>query len=506
MKKSIRILSFALCALMLCGMLAACNGGAGDSTVDLGANGGVNIGPGGNQGGDHQSTYAPSGNKYDGADFVVLISGKDANTLDIFTYAEENPTVIDTGIQKKNAAVESDYDIKIAETVLDRGSSNGGATKMSNAISSESLDYHLAYIESYSVVPLAYDGVLYDLNSMNKEGINGINLNNEWWDQNANRDLAINDLMFFTTGDIDIWDDMQQFVMIFNRTLFARDIKDYSVDEFYKLVQDGKWTYDMFYEIAKGYTKDLDGAGVLNNEDQWGMITWDDTIYSVFSSCGGQVVKVEEDGSLSLPIFGNELAMDCMRKYTEWTKENAYNYSRDGGGSKAIKMFTGDLALFFMGRLQSLDNYRDMESDFGLTPVPKYSEDQTYNVTCSPYHFNFVCTLSLEEQVDMRAEVIESLAYYSRQYLTPAYREKTLEGQSVRDDGSLETLKITADNRIYDIGFYIKPGDITRELIQLYRLWSTDYASMYAGVKSTAEQAVKSVSDAYRDMIAEWQQ
>ena len=497
MKNNARIISLVLCALMLVGTLAACNTSPSD-TVDLGKGpGGVEItGPGEN--GEHVSSYAPTGNKYDGAEFIVLESCKAGDMVSAFEYAEENPTVLDTGISKKNLAVEADYDVKI-KIIKDIGASNTGATRMTKSKSSETLDYHLSLISAYDVVPLAYQDALYDFNSLPE-----VNLKNEWWDQNATRDLEINGLMFFTTGDIDVWDDMQQFIMMFNRTLFAQKITSMTVDEFYATMQEGKWTYDMFYSLAKGLTDDTNGNGAPDALDTYGMITWDDTIYSVFSSCGAQIVSIDESGSLSLPIFGNELAMNVMREYTEWTKDNAYNYSRDGGGSKAITMFKENRALFFMGRLQSLSIYRDMESDFGIVPVPKYTEDQVYNVTCSPYHLSLVCTLNVNEDVQMRGEVIESLAYYSRQYLTPAYREKTLEGQSLRDDGSFETLKITADNRIYDIGFFIKPGDLTAGLIQAYRVWGTDYASLYAERKSQAEMAVKTVSDAYAALASSW--
>ncbi len=496
MKKTTKLMCLLLVMLMIVGTLAACGGDA----TDTGANTGDSQikDPSDTEG--YESVYTPSGNKYDGQDFIVLLSSKDSGVKNFFEFSEEEPTVIDNAVQRRNASVEADYDVKIQAPIIDTGASNKGAEKMQQAISSESLEYHLSFIESYSVVPLATQGALYELNSLE-----GVNLKNEWWDQNANRDLTVNDLMFFTTGDIDAWDDMQQFIMMFNRTTFTRDITSYTVDNFYKLVQDGKWTFDIFFEIAKGYTKDLNGDDTLDKNDQWGMITWNDTIYSVFASCGGQVVSYE-NGELALPIFGNQTAQNCMREYTEWTAQNAYNYSvRDNNsGGNAIKIFSNDQALFFLGRLSSLNNFRDMDSQFGVVPVPKYTEDQTYNVTCSPYHLNLMCTLNLDTDVTMRGEVIESLAYYSRQFLTPAYREKTLEGQQVRDDGSLETLKITADNRIYDIGFFLRPGNITPELIGLYKKNSTDYASMYASVRTAAEMAVNDVATAYDALASEW--
>ncbi len=484
MKKIICVL---LCALMLIPVLVACGNGESKQTTDTGTT------PPTPNTSETESIYTPSGNRYDGSDFNVLVSCIAGDIINFFTFAEENPTVIDLAVQKKNEAVAQDYGV-VFNSIKDAGKNNTGSSKMQQSIDSESLDFHLSYISSYDVIPLATQNSLYELNSLP-----GLNLKNEWWDQNANKDLSVNGLLYFTTGDIDAWDDMQQFIMIFNRSLFERDIKDYTVDEFYKLSSDGKWTYDEFYKIAKGYTKDLDGNQNLDSNDQWGMITWADTIYAVFASSDAKIVSNDDNG-LTLSMFGDQVSQNCMREYTEWTNANAYNYTvRDNySGSNAIKMFSNDRALFFLARLQSLNNFRDMDSDFGLVPVPKYTEEQEYAVMSSPYHLSLICTLNLDVDTNMRGDVIESLAYYSKQHLTPAYREKTLEGQSARDDGSLDTLEISAGNRIYDIGFFIKPGNVTPKLNNLYKEGKTDYASLYAEVKDSAEMAVSEVAAAYK--------
>ena len=491
MKKLARIVSFSLCLVMLISMMAACNGNSADQTVDLGS---LNTSAPpviGDE--EHVSEYKPSGNRYDGEDFIVLVSNKDSNVLSMFDYKEDDPTLVDRAIKTKNAYVTNDYGVNFV-TVKDAGGSNTGAQKMTKAYSSGMVEYHLAYIDSYSVVSLAVSGALYDLSK-----IDGIDLKNEWWDQRANTDLSINGQTYFTTGDIDVWDDMQQFIMIFNRTLFEQKVSKYTVDEFYDLAESGNWTYDEFYELGNGIVDDTNGDGIMNNLDMYGMITWDDTIYSVFSSTGAKVVSNEND-TLTLGMIGDEKSINCMTKYTEWTQQNAYNYSRDGNGSKALTMFKGNQALFFMGRLSSLDNYRNMDSDFGLVPVPKYTVDDEYYVTVSPYHMSMVCTLGLEEGIDMRGEVIESCAYYSSVEVTPAYREKTLEGTNIRDEGSLMVLQLLAKNRIYDIGFYISPGDIQKQLIVLYRDWSTGYAAKYEEKRDQAEQAIADVAGAYAEL------
>ena len=503
MKLITRSICLALCLIMTVSVLAACGGNAANTesavtdatTVDLSGGkpngGGVVIG-GGNEDPSNPTTtdkYEPSGADYNGAEIVILVSNKDSQVVDMFKYDEEDQSVLNSAIHRKNEHVKQDYNVTFT-TVADVNGTNG-AQSMINAYHSGTLDYDIAYICAYDVVGLATQGILYDLKKLD-----GVNLSNSWWDQRANTDLSINDQMYFTTGDIDVWDDMQQFIMMFNRSMFTEEVNTCTVDDLYSIVEEGKWTYDKFYELGRGVTREFDGEDKMGAGDIYGMITWDDTIYSVFSSTGAKVVK-NENNTLSLGMIGDERSINCMTDYTEWTKQNAYNYSRDGGGSKAIKMFQENRALFFMGRLISLNHYRDMESDFGVIPVPKYSEQDEYYVTVSPYHTSMICTLSIDEQVNMRGDILESCAYWSAQECTPAYREKVLEGTNIRDEGSLMTLKLCATNRIYDIGFYIRPGSIDGQLIILYRKWGTEFASTYEQYKAAAEQDIASVASAY---------
>lgn len=499
MKKTIKLICLCLSLLLVLPLAVACTkGGDGDDTVDLGANngGGVVIGGNDGQGGTGSDSYTPSGRKYDDATFNVLVAGQNALMINCFEYSEEAQTVLDTAIQKKNAAVEAEYDVKF-DFIEDLGKQGAGLTKMQLAKNSNELEYHLSYVEVYSVVKLATQGTLYELGS-----IEGINLDNSWWDQKAKTDLSINGLQFFTTGDIDFYDDMQQFIVMFNRSLFSQKITDMTVDGLYETVSEGKWTFDKYYSLGKGLVRDADGDQDMDKDDEYGMLTWDDTIYAVFSAGGSKIVS-NDNNTLTLSIIGDESAIARMTEYTEWTKDNAWNYSRLTGQA-GIDMFSNDRALFFMGRLESLNNFRHMDSDFGIVPVPKFTEDQDYMVGTSTFHYSMICTLNLADDIDMRGDVIESCAYWSQQYLTPAYQEKTLEGQNIRDDGSLETLKIIAANRIYDIGFFIQPGRINAELIYLYRAWSTNYASKYEAVRQTAETDIESVLEAYKDLADYW--
>lgn len=437
--------------------------------------------------------FTPSGKTYGGADFTVLVSGVGKITND-FVYNEDIATVLDDGIYKKNSRIEETYDI-IIESIEDFGSGKSFEL-MNKAYISGSSEYHMAFVAAYDAVPLACANALYDLNS-----VPGLDLENPWWDQAANRDLDIEGVMFFTTGDISTIDDLQQFCTIFNKSLYA---EKHSGTSLYDIVAQGAWTYDKLYDIGKDYCEDLDGNDVRDMKDKYGILTWDDTIYAVFSSSGGKIVSYDESAkALKLTILDSEAVINALTTYTEYTKEIGINYSRTSG-TDAIKMFNESRALFFLCRIQSLSNFRDMNTDYGILPYPKYTESGDYLTTTSSYHVSFVCTLNNEDSIYMRGDIIEAMGYFSQKYLTPAYYEKTLVGTYVRDDESEGSLEILATTRIYDIGFYIQPANINKHLIYQYREWKTDFVSTFQSLLTAAQAAIDSTNGAYSNAVIDW--
>ena len=170
-------------------------------------------------------------------------------------------------------------------------------------------------------------------------------------------------------------------------------------------------------------------------------------------------------------------------------------------------MFSSNRALFFLGRLQSLDNYRDMETDYGILPYPKYNADQEeYYTTPSPYHMTFACVPMMTGDPEKSGAVLEALAYYGKEYMTGAYYDTTLTGQYFRDEDSVATLELMAETRSYDIGFYIQPANINKELIFLFRKGSTDFVSTFDSYKSAAQTALAEVNEKYKEAADVWAQ
>lgn len=441
------------------------------------------------------SEFVPTGKTYADAEFNILVAGmsKANYAFKDFTDAEGELNALDQAVYKKNAAVEELYGVKI----LAEESPKNGLKLISTAVMAGDTPYDAAFVAAYDAVPLAIGDNLYELGS-----IEGLHLENSYWDQKANEQLSFKGCRFFTTGDISYWDDMQQNVVAFNKGV--KNTVNIA-DDFYALVDEGKWTQDALASYAKLVTEDLNADGNMDMSDRFGIITWDDSIYAIFEGSGEQVVTVDDAGKLNLTLTGSERIINVLSKYTDICfGGDAINYQRYTA-NEAIAMFSSNRALFFLGRLQSLDNYRDMETDYGILPYPKYDETQKeYHTVASPYHMTFVCVPKIVESVGMSGDVLEALAYYGQQEMTPAYYEKTLTGKYFRDPDSEATLSLMSQTRAYDFGLYIQPANINKELIYLFREGAKTFASTFDSYKSAATTALDEMSTAYTAAAAAW--
>lgn len=79
-----------------------------------------------------------------------------------------------------------------------------------------------------------------------------IDISHEWWDQNANELLTLNDKHYLLSGDAIITDDDYTYLLLYNKTMYADNAElSGKYGDLYDLVREGKWTLDVMYEMMK---------------------------------------------------------------------------------------------------------------------------------------------------------------------------------------------------------------------------------------------------------------
>lgn len=442
-----------------------------------------------------QVDYTPKPVDYGKHTFTVLSAGNVA--FDDFSQLEPSEVVLDQALYERKKKVEADFNIEIVTDVQKARSVGDGPgyRLITQDALSGSQNYDAALIAGYDVAVLAREDMLYDLNSLP-----GLDLSRPYWDQNANRDLAINGVMFFTTGEITVSDNNALFTLLFNKKL----IDDYQLISPYEYVSDDNWTLETFASLVKGVSEDLNGDGVRDENDRYGLLVWDDAIMAIIDGAGEKCATVGADGKINLTLYNDRTASILDRYFNIIYDENtAICYQRKLKSASGI--WNNNQGLFWMSTLGNVPKLRTMEADFGIVPYPKADNKQeAYHQTISPYNSQFYCVPKLSKEPERTGRILDALAYYGAEIVTPAYYEKTIVGQSARDEESIEMLDIILASTTFDFGYYYQLGTYNSQLIYMVREYDRGFTTRYETYRVAAETQLADINDAYAKAVAAW--
>lgn len=305
---------------------------------------------------------------------------------------------------------------------------------------------------------LTTQGMLLDLKTMPY-----VDLSKPWWDQLAVEELSINDRLFATSCDLTVRDKDAALIFTFSKKL----VSDHGLENLYELVLNGKWTFDKMFEMMRAVSKDLNGDGKINDEDQVGLLTQLKHSRALFNAAGEYMAKVV-NGEPEITLF-SERGVEICERIKEIQGDTNLSLNADEYGSKysdvwdglQIPMFSEDRALFYHAGMNRVTLLRGMETDFGIIPPPKYNEQQSrYYVEVDPWCTSAVSVPITVQDPDRIGLLLEALTYESRYTLLPAYYEINLKTKFARDEESREMIDIILNNRMYDIGYMYSWGNM----------------------------------------------
>lgn len=432
-------------------------------------------------------------------DFRILVAGNYA--FNDFKSEGEEGTAVDTAIYRRNASLKDKYNIDIKyDEILGFMLVNGsgeGFLKIASDHMAGNHTYDAASIGTWDVATLAYSGYIHDLND--RETMKYIDLTKPYWDQRANADLMIRNKMYYTTGDISLVDNMSTNAILFNKGMRAA----YGLDDPYQLVKDGEWTLEKFIELARAVSEDANQDGIYDENDVFGLMTWNDATLAVLAAAGEKICSIDEKGEIELTFYNERVVnlFDTLGElYFDYAHTFNYQYDTQAGEARPTaewdtnrtKMFDSNQVLFYFTTLTTVPRHRDSETDFGILPFPKYDKSQeNYGHVISDYAGQYICVPEMTGDFARTGLVLEELAYEGQRLLTPAYYDQTLIGQYTRDEESTEMLDIIFGSRVYDVGMYYKIGNYRDSLIS----WSRTRASL-SGIYDTALNAANKKVDA----------
>jgi len=425
---------------------------------------------------------------FNGKTFTFLVDADPAfrHLYDVNVDSEIGEIVNDT-IYLRNRVVEE----RLGIVIKDFEDLNAQKT-ISNAAAAGDTDYNGVWLKVDNFFPVSLKGPFVNLHN-----IPYLNLEKKYWDPNAVSDMTVSGKLYGITGDITTATHMFTHLLLYNKVLAV----DYGLPNLYNIVREGKWTFDIFNEITKNIYKDLNGNGKSDEEDFFSVYITPAAYEAFFSSAGEKWIEKNSEGEIVFSELTEKKTAVLDRIEDMFTKQDHV-----WCGYPNVNPFSDNRAIFYDADLGIMsEELRDLEFDFGIVPLPKFSEQQErYYVYAYPFFpFLSIPTTITGEDLGMTGAAIEALASESYITLTPAFYNIALQHKYTRDQESYEMLDIILRSRIYDL-LYWGPWDSFRNwntgIVSAMQKGGGVYASTYEKNIEKAKLKIDEIVNIYADL------
>lgn len=350
-------------------------------------------------------------------------------------------------IYERNITVEKDFDITFKHPLASADTINSDIRLQ---VSGGLTDYDLYDTNLFSFSSCAHSGYCYNL-----ADIDTIDLTAAWWDQACIENLSIDGKTYIATGDLHPASKLTTSCMVVNKKVLINQQK--KVDDLYDLVTDGGWTLDVMYEYCDGLTMDLNGDDIIDyDHDFYGYTSWYmDSTFSMFYGAGGRFVTIV-DGLPEL-AYSVENVLDIYDKlYAIMIEQKAFLCTDVALHADTYQIFTEGRALFCDATLNKLSTMEitQMSDPYGILPIPKYDTNQ-------PEYLGFVngssvmgMVASNNKDVDFVGTILEAMATFDYDKVTPNLFEVSTKLQAAQDPASAAMVDYIVRNRIYDLAYF----------------------------------------------------
>ena len=217
----------------------------------------------------------------------------------------------------------------------------------------------------------------------------------------------------------------------------------------------------------------------------------------------GGGVKFADKNSDDIPeiTFMNEKTVAIFEKFTSilYRQELFWSWSKAGSNNERSRvMFANNQGLFNWNEFHSIPNLREMETDFGILPMPLYDEKQErYYHSVNPHVAQMMGIPISNPEPEKTGAIVQHIGAVSKNLLTPAYYEISLKGKHARDEESVMTMDLIFNTITYDPGYMNNWGNLANFTLQMVDSYKSDLVSQYEKLESKAQIALDKMIDKY---------
>jgi hypothetical protein len=255
---------------------------------------------------------------------------------------------------------------------------------------------------------------------------------------------------------------------------------------------------DRMTEILQLCAVDLNGDGVQNEHDQWGLLgeAWNTNVYIAGA---GEHVFLKDENDIPYIAMGTERYFDVFNRAYNINGNKEYSwivndYPSYGNDVWTVRnnIFKEDRSLFFTGIVGSMGDFREMITDFGIMPIPKYDESQEfYHSILTLGQATAIGVPKSMEDGDRTGILVEALSAEGLYILTPAYYDICVTTKFARDEIFTQILDMVFSARVFELGLLYNWGGLFYVPSDLTAAHKTDLASRVESVSKSAMNALE---------------
>ena len=382
-----------------------------------------------------------------GVDVKFIISDADGQTLSqrSIWVEEDDGDIVNSAIYNRNKRLEERLNCTIT---LVEALANGIQASVTPSLMAGDDDYDILGGRQHDDIDLCLEGYCLNLNDLAEYGGDYIEIDQPWWGTEYIDRMTYKDHLYWLTGVLSLRYISGANCIFVNSELYNKYVLSQHGD-IYEVVKSGNWTLDLMAEMSSLCYSDDNGNEKSDLGDTFGFYVHNgsDVPDALAYAYGIRYSYEDTDGTL---IFN---LSDKNAEYVEFIGKMEKIYLADYScRNNEIKFQDGQL-MFRTGRIQYAElDYREMEQDFYIIPLPKKDAASEYVTTIHDGNLMFAisyCTPLVAES----AAVLEAMSAESYKSVMPAYYDMALKYKYTRDDNAAEMMDLIRNAVTTDFGF-----------------------------------------------------
>ena len=362
-----------------------------------------------------------------------------------FTASELNGEVINDAIYNQLRTVSERFNISFADVISKSFDQVSGDVKKSVTAGEDAYDLCLSQFFQSSSDAVA--GYMYDWNN-----IPYIDFSQPCYTKSI-QEASVGSRLYMLESDLCLSYTAQTWMLLYNKT----KAEQYSLPDLYEMVNGGKWTYDELIALSAALYTDLNGDSSRDDDDFYGFAGMQGgcMLAAFFYGGGGEIASIAPSGELVQHI-GDEHSIDVLVKMNRLFIQSEGTIRKNDSLSATRKTLFPHGNIMFMPSLVGdllWDEYRSLEDDFGVLPIPKYDEQQSEYYTVVDGGADIMTIPATAQNTEMIGAVVEALSVLSYNDLLPKYMSSALEQKGTRDESSIRMLRSILDSRLINFSY-----------------------------------------------------